>query len=181
MTVPGTGFRRLATLVLAGILLQPANGLAAASYPHVVPGVELVFPRDEGGHPDFRIEWWYVTGWLDDDGADPVGFQVTFFRVRPGLAESNPSAFAPKQIVFGHAAIADPRHGKLRHAERSARAGFDLAYAREGRVDVKLDDWTMEQDGSVYRADVGGDGFRMQLDLEPTQPPLLQGDRKSVV
>jgi predicted secreted hydrolase len=97
--------------------------------------------------------------------------------VRPGLGESNPSRFAARQILFGHAAIADPRHGKLRHAERSAREGFDLAFAREGRLDVRLDDWSLRAEGSAYRAIVAGEDFSMQLDLEPTQPPLLQGER----
>ena len=70
-----------------------------------------------------------------------------------------------------------PRHGKLRHAERSAREGFDLAFARDGRVDVRLDDWSLRAEGDNYRAIVAGDDFSMQLELEPTQPPLLQGDR----
>ena len=172
----GDALRRWRVSPLLLLLLLPF-ARADVVYPPVVPGVELSFPRDEGAHPAFRIEWWYVTGWLNDGEPDPLGFQVTFFRVRPGIAEANPSAFAPKQVLFGHAAVAEPRHGKLRHAERSAREGFDLAFAREGRVDVRLDDWTIRQDGAVYRTDVAGDGFRMQLELRPTQPPLLQGDR----
>ncbi|MDH4312720.1 MAG: carotenoid 1,2-hydratase, partial [Gammaproteobacteria bacterium] len=107
----------------------------AVAYPPVAPGYELVFPRDEGSHPDYRIEWWYVTGHIDDAASKvkaPRGFQVTFFRVRTGLAADNPSSFAPRQVLFAHAALADPAHGKLHHAQRSARTGFDLAYAREG-------------------------------------------------
>jgi predicted secreted hydrolase len=139
--------------------------------------VELEFPRDEGAHPDYRIEWWYVTGWVEDEAGAPLGFQVTFFRVRPGLGESNPSRFAPSQILFGHAAVADPAHGRLRHAERSARAGFDLAYAREGRVDLRLDDWTLRQEGDRYVTVVQGEDFSLRLDLDRVQPPLLQGER----
>ena len=161
---------------LVALLLLALPVHAEVEYPAVVPGVELQLPRDEGSHPPFRIEWWYVTGWLDDDAQRPLGFQVTFFRVRPGLGESNPSRFAPSQILFGHAAIADPEHGKLRHAERSARAGFDLAFAREGRVDVRLDDWAIRQDGDRYRAVVRGEDFLMELDLDRVRPPLLQGD-----
>ena len=164
--------------LLVLLLVCPASPAGAeVSYPAVVPGVELEFPRDEGAHPDYRIEWWYVTGWVQDDGGAPLGFQVTFFRVRPGLAEANPSRFAPRQVLFGHAAIADAAHGRLRHAERSAREGFDLAFAREGRVDVKLDDWSLRQDGGRYETVVQGDDFSLQLDLERVQPLLLQGDR----
>ncbi len=167
---------RLLVALIAVAVLASSMARADVTYPHVVPGVTLEFPKDEGAHPDYRIEWWYVTGWLDDGGPDPIGFQVTFFRVRPGFAEANPSTFAPKQILFGHAAIAEPANDRLRHAERSARAGFDLAYAREGLVDVRIDDWTLRQQGPVYRADVSGDGFRMQLDLQAATAPLLQGD-----
>ena len=37
--------------------------------------------------------------------------------------------FAPRQLLFAHAALADPRHGRLRHDQRAARAGFGLAEA----------------------------------------------------
>ncbi len=162
-------------LMLLAIFSAPAP--AQVAYPAVVPGVELQFPHDEGAHPDYRVEWWYVTGSVQDEAGAPLGFQVTFFRVRPGLGEQNPSRFAPTQILFGHAALADPAHGRLRHAERSARAGFELAYAREGRVDLRLDDWSLRQDGDRYVAIVEGDDFSLRLDLDRVQPPLLQGDQ----
>ena len=171
---PGEGVRVL-TLLLLLLAFTPLR--AEVVYPAVVPGVELEFPRDEGAHPDYRIEWWYVTGWLEDEQGAPLGFQVTFFRVRPGLGESNPSRFAPRQIVFAHAALAEPGRGKLRHAERAAREGFGLAQAREGGVDVRLDDWSLQQDGNTYRAVVQGEDFALRLDLEARQPPLLQGER----
>ena len=70
----------------------------------------------------------------------PLGFQVTFFRVRTGLGEDNPSAFAPRQVLFAHAAIADPAaSGRFRHAQRSGRTGFGLVYAQQDDVDVRLD------------------------------------------
>jgi predicted secreted hydrolase len=164
------------SLLLAVLALVALPLRAEVAYPPVVPGVELQFPRDEGAHPDYRVEWWYVTGWVQEEDGAPLGFQVTFFRVRPGLGESNPSRFAPRQVLFGHAALADPAHGRLRHAERSARAAFDLAFAREGRVDVRLDDWSLRQQGGRYRTVVRGEDFALALDLDRVQPPLLQGD-----
>jgi len=150
---------------------------AAVTYPTVVPGAIIEFPRDEGAHPDYRIEWWYVTGWLEDEQGAPLGFQVTFFRVRPGLGETNPSRFAPRQILFAHAALAETGHGRLRHAERSAREGFGLAQAGEGGVDVRLDEWSLQQDGATYRTVVQGEDFALRLELDAMQPPLLQGER----
>ena len=170
---------RIAAAFIALVLCFVAQ--AKVAYPPVTPGYEITFPRDEGSHPDYRLEWWYVTGWLEDAGSKvkaPRGFQVTFFRVRTGLAENNPSSFAPKQVMFAHAALADPEHGKLRHAQRAARAGFDLAYAQEGSLQVQLDDWSLKQSGpGRYRAIVRGEDFEFDLTLAATQPPMLQGDR----
>ena len=116
----------------------------------VVPGYKIEFPRDGGSHPDFRLEWWYLTGWLNEN-AGPLGFQVTFFRVRPELKHANPSAFTPRQILIAHAALSDPAHGRLVHAQRAGREGFALAGAGAGRTQVWIDDWTLEQQAQRYR------------------------------
>lgn len=172
---------RLSWIALGALCLFVAlasSARAEVTYPPVVPGLALQFPRDEGAHPEFRLEWWYVTGTVRDEQGRPHGFQVTFFRVRTGIAEQNPSRFAPKQVIFAHAAIADPQRGRLRHAERSARAGFGLAEARTGAADVTLDDWSFRQGGEGrYHTVVEGDDFSIALDLEARQPPLLQGEQ----
>ncbi|HEX9206942.1 MAG TPA: carotenoid 1,2-hydratase [Steroidobacteraceae bacterium] len=177
----GEGLRCVLFAFILVALAIPLLAHAEVTYPPVQPNVELQFPRDEGSHPDYRLEWWYVTGWLDDVGSKvkkPIGFQVTFFRVRTGLGEDNPSAFAPRQVLFAHAALADPALGRLRHAQRSARAGFDLAYAREGSMQVRLDDWSLQQTATgQYVAVVRGEDFAFQLTLESAQAPLLQGQR----
>ena len=40
------------------------NATATPQYAKVLRGLLLQFPRDHGAHPDFRTEWWYVTGAL---------------------------------------------------------------------------------------------------------------------
>lgn len=171
----------IAPLLAACVLLQVFSPSHAASptqsvtFPDVVPGHAITFPRDEGSHPEFRIEWWYITGWLKNEAGDPLGFQITFFRTRPGLDESNPSRFAAKQVLFAHVAVSDPSQGQLLRAERSARAGFSLAEASEQTLDVRLDDWSLRKEGAVYRANIASDEFAMDFVFQPTQPPLLQG------
>ena len=125
----------------------------------------LQFPWDFGSHPKFRTEWWYITGWLG--GAR--GFQITFFRARPEDAGDNPSAFAPRQILLAHAAIADPKVGHLVHEERAARAGFDLAEAEQGRTAVWIDDWRLEQDGARYQARIPGRDLDLELTFSANQ------------
>src|SRR4051812_38516691 len=79
----------------------------AFAFDSVVPGKALAFPRDAGAHPGHRLEWWYVTGELESDRG-PMGFQVTFFRVRNPSAEGGASRFTPAQLLFAHAALGDP-------------------------------------------------------------------------
>lgn len=148
---------------------------AAQGYADVVTGRALAFPRDHGAHPDYRTEWWYATGWLKTSSGRDIGFQVTFFRVRTRVGDENPSRFAPRQILFAHAALADATAGKLLHDERSGRAGFDLADAKQETTDVWIHDWSFKHAGDAYRARIPAGEFTLDLTLVPTQPVLLQG------
>jgi predicted secreted hydrolase len=150
--------------------------LTASAFDPVVAGRLLRFPDDAGAHPGHRVEWWYVTGHLDS-AEGPFGFQVTFFRVRHKDAESNPSRFSPRQILFAHAAISDPRRAKITHDQRIARSLPPIVEARAGATDVRIEDWTLKRDESVYRTRVSAEGFQLDLAFAPTQPVLLQGDR----
>jgi predicted secreted hydrolase len=159
---------KLVRLVLA-LLFAWGQGAAAQA---------LQFPRDFGAHPDYKSEWWYVTGWLERPKQEPLGFQITFFRSPTGLHRNNPSQFAPRQILAAHVALSDPRDGKLLHFQKRARAGFDLVAAKEGDTSLRLENWTMQRqaDGS-YRADIATEAFQLQLEMQPQQPLLLQGEQ----
>jgi predicted secreted hydrolase len=162
-----------AALLALGILVA----FAAGAFDPVVPGVALQFPRDRGAHPGFRIEWWYVTGQLEgENGGAPLGFQVTFFRVRNPAAEGDTGLFSPRQLLFAHAALADPSIARLLHGERSARSIPGLVGAGTADTDVRIDDWTFRRDASGYRTRIPAESFTLELAFEPTQAPLLQGD-----
>ncbi len=176
-------------LVLCGLLLVAvsAMGISAAessdsapvfpAYPEVRPDAVLTFPADHGAHPDFRNEWWYITGWLDGEDGRASGFQVTFFRTRPHTDQRNPSAFAPKQILFAHAALSDPSVGRLLHDQRAARSGFGVAESSTADTAIVLDDWTLTRDSdNRFHTKVPGKDFTLDLTFTPTQPILLQGE-----
>jgi predicted secreted hydrolase len=160
----------------SALLALLALGAVSPRFDVVREPVRLAFPRDHGAHPGFRTEWWYVTGWLDGPGGRRRGFQITFFRVATGLGVGEASAFAPRQILFAHAAISDPAIGHLLHAERIARAFPGLAGAATGDTDVTIDDWRIRRtaDGR-FVAHAGGGDFALDLTFQPTQPPLPQG------
>jgi predicted secreted hydrolase len=162
-------------LASAGLLVLPGVG-AADDYPAVLPGAALQFPRDFGSHPAFRLEWWYLTAWVTDSSGAPYGVQITFFRNRPRLAETNASRFAPQQLLFAHAALADPRRGRLRYDQRAAREGFGLAGAAEDTTDVWIDDWSLKLAEAGYGARIAARDFQFELRFAPTQAPLLEGE-----
>jgi predicted secreted hydrolase len=183
-SLPHSLVRSLARWFTQLVWLLCLTGIAAAAPPTfapvtpLAPGQTLRLPLDFGAHPDFRTEWWYVTGWLTTADGKALGFQVTFFRSATTHDRANPSAFAPRQLIIGHAAVSDPAVGRLLHEQKSAREGFGLAYAKVGDTDLKLDDWRMVRaaDGS-YQVAVAGREFSLQLRLAPTQAVLLQGER----
>ena len=144
-------------------------------FAEVTPGRVIRFPDDEGSHPEFRTEWWYATGWLEAHGK-PLGFQLTFFRTRAARDDGNPSAFAPRQIVIAHAALSDPEIGHLLHDQRVAREGFGLVGAAQGRTEVWIDDWSLEQGAGDYVARLPARDFRLELKFVRSAAPLLQGD-----
>ena len=174
--------RRLALLMAFVVWMVGSAGAADPStlFPDVAPGRGMAFPADSGAHPEFRTEWWYVTGWLTDEQGAERGFQVTFFRVRSGIGEGSSSRFAPSQIILAHAALADPATGHLLHAERTERAMAPLAGAGEARTHAWTGDWSLvlEEGGGDdrYRTRVRTEDFALDLTLLARTEPLRNGE-----
>lgn len=170
----------LFTPLLLPTLLSTNTTTALAArpdYPEVTPGRRLAFPRDHGAHPDFRTEWWYVTGALDSPEPD-IGFQLTFFRIRPGIAEDLRSPIAARQILFAHAALVIPGVG-LRHEERVARAHLGADFSSDDcRVSVGAWRIRRSEDGSGECLMISMEGalFAFDFRLTPSQALLLQGE-----
>jgi predicted secreted hydrolase len=169
--LPASMFRR--QLMLAGLA-------GAANWPQpalALPAKALIFPRDRGAHPDFRTEWWYITGQASTAEPDVrrFGFQLTFFRSRVEGTQGMTSKFAAKQLLFAHAAITDVKGKRLWHDQRIARAGFGVAEASEQDMSVTLRDWSLQAKGRTYTAELPAADFALKLEFEETQSVLLQG------
>src|SRR3954451_19328181 len=125
-TISRRGFAGGALLLgLAGN--APAQGFAGlgesgSGFAPVVPGKTFVFPEDHGPHPEFRIEWWYVTANLVDATGTAYGAQWTLFRqaTKPGAQQGE--GWANQQIWMGHAAVTRP--DTHRTSETFARGGI---------------------------------------------------------
>jgi predicted secreted hydrolase len=141
----------------------------------------LAFPRDHASHDDARVEWWYVTGHLEAEGGKRWGYQLTFFRT--GLVdeprEARRSSFAARDLFLAHFALTDVSAGAFRFAERIHRSGPGAALAREDRLRVVNEDWTLEELGGrfvLHARDGAPDrGDELSLLLVPEKPAVLHG------
>ncbi|MES2719097.1 MAG: carotenoid 1,2-hydratase [Pseudomonadota bacterium] len=175
--------RRWLLAALAGAALPAAAQDTADDSDRIRRGRALAFPRDHGAHPGARIEWWYATGWLQGERDALLGFQLTFFRSRTGLAAELPGRFAPRQLLFAHAAVTDVAAGTHHHAQRIARwsgdEGLPDGHAVRADTRVALGRWTFSRSSTgAYTARLPAPeaGIGLDLQLSPSQPLLLQGE-----
>ena len=155
-------------------------GSSADGYRKVTPGKTFAFPADHGPHPDFRIEWWYVTANLTDSGGAACGAQWTLFRqaLAPGAPEEG---WANQQIWMAHAAVT--RADTHRTSETFARGGVGQAGVTIEPFQAFIDSWSMRgSEGfntkSVSPLDLTATGkdFGYAFHLEADRPLVLQGD-----
>jgi predicted secreted hydrolase len=155
-------------------------GTNAQGFAPVTPGRIFTFPADHGPHPDFRIEWWYVTANLVDSAGAAYGAQWTLFRqaMQPGAREEG---WASQQIWMGHAAVT--RADTHRYSETFARGGVGQAGVETKPFLAWIDSWEM-RGGETMRDDVvaplelraSGADFAYALRVEADRALVLQGD-----
>jgi len=167
---------------------EPAPGFAQADMPRT-----FVFPRDHGPHPQFRQEWWYVTGNLDDGDGGRFGFELTFFRfalapppaattvsggAEEGSAPPARSAWRAREIYLAHFAIADVGAKRFHYAQKLSRGALGLAGSEGPPLRVWIDDWTLGAAGAAagdWKLAAAQEGYALELELHPLTPPVLNG------
>src|ERR1700744_6753984 len=153
-------------------LAQGFAGLdsSAEGFAAVVPGRAFAFPADLGPHPDYRIEWWYVTANLADSAGKAYGAQWTLFRqaLKPGAQQEG---WANQQLWMGHAAVT--RKDLHRFSEAFARGGVGEAGVEADPFHAWIDAWDMHGlDGMDAKTiaplalNASGAGFGFELRLE---------------
>ena len=152
--------KRLLAVLLLSLLGTLVIGVAAKeivsdlrennlAYAQVTPGKQLLFPRDHSPHPDYRIEWWYLTANLKDREGRQWGLQWTLFRqaLSPQQVESG---WESNQMWMAHAAITTPE-GHF-YEQRFARGGIGQAgvnqISEDGYFNAWIDDWQWRSDSA---------------------------------
>ena len=142
----------------------------------------FVFPRDHGSHPDFRIEWWYITGHLHATNEDRYGFQATFFRyaLKPN-AEAGSNQFGDEHIYMAHMALSDIEQEAFYHEERLNRDGWD-AYCSTEKMEMQNGNWSLLQDVED-RIDLVAtiqEEVQLNLTLDPAPTPCYVWRKRSI-
>ncbi len=155
-------------------------GMNGGGFASVIPGKTFAFPADHGPHPDYRIEWWYVTANLIDPAGIAHGAQWTLFRqaMQPGAQQEG---WANQQIWMGHAAVT--RADTHRYSETFARGGVGQAGVEPKPFRAWIDSWQMRgldpiRDDSIAPLELTASGtdFSYTLRLDADRALVLQGD-----
>lgn len=151
-----------------------AEGFAAPQNPAI-----FEFPTDHGPHPDYRIEWWYLTANLTGPDGTTYGAQWTLFR--SALTPQEAQGWSANQLWMAHAGLTT-RETHL-SAERLARGGIGQAGVTAIPFAAWIDDWSMTSTApatadalEALRVSARGEGFAYDLALTATGPLIFHGD-----
>ncbi len=180
-------------------LFQLLSGDRVEGYSQAIEARTFRFPEDHGPHPDFRNEWWYLTGNLDDERGERFGFELTFFRfaLKPTRLQSG-SHWQSNQVYLAHFAVTDAAKEQFHVAQRFSRGALELAGAQTMPFRVWIDDWSIKEKPAPGQANPAPgkailnkgragsgnehweltasiDGLSLQLNLIADKPPVLNG------
>ncbi|WP_371923511.1 lipocalin-like domain-containing protein [Pseudomonas sp. OIL-1] len=160
-------------------------GEQAEGFTQVSPDRRFEFPADHGAHPDYRIEWWYVTANLTDEDGREWGAQWTLFRqaLQPQTPLEAEAGWNSAQVWLGHSAVTHADGHK--YADRLARGGVGQAGVRVEPFEAWIDDWSLSQAGEAQGQDsfsalsvkAAGEDFSYQLNLTADRPVVPQGEQ----
>jgi len=144
---------------------------------------EFRFPEDHGPHPDYRTEWWYLTGVLTRRAPPPLGFQLVLARL--ALTPQPPqraSAWAASEVYLGLLTLSNPQAGRPFASLQTSRAALGLAGAKTDPIKVWLGGWRLQHrsgedsDSPGWRLNATTDTYEVDLLLRSTKVPALTSD-----
>ena len=135
------------------------------------PNPTFQFPSDDGSHPDFRIEWWYLTANLKSADGKDYGLQWTLFRT--ALAPTDEEGWSSPQLWMGHAGVTTSDAHFV--TERLARGGIGQADVTLNPFEAWIDEWTFSGPDSDVVLKAAGPNFAYDMSLHATGPRVFHG------
>lgn len=161
-------------LLPVSVLAQGFAGLGtdAEGFSVPQPAPQFDFPADHGPHPDYRIEWWYLTANMTGPDGRPYGLQWTLFR--SALAPEETPGWSSPQVWFAHAAVTTPEDHFV--TERFARGGIGQAGVQPVPFEAWIDDWQMRgADFDRMQLTASGPDFAYDVRLTAQGPLIFHG------
>jgi len=142
----------------------------------------LRFPADHGPHPQYRSEWWYVTGSLQDDQGQFYGVQFTAFRqaIAPPASAAHDNSWRTSQVYMAHLALSDTTTSRHVEDQRMVRAHPQLAGAQAQPFAVWVDGWTLASAGEAFlplQLKAESTSFGIDVVMSEGKPIVLQGEQ----
>lgn len=141
----------------------------------VAPGYTMTFPQDHNSHPEFAIEWWYVTANLTDQNKQHYALQWTLFRF---ASESQVTPWSNAQQYMGHVSLRDGQSAWFE--ERFARGGVGNAGTSGSPFSAFIDDWQWRSTSdnpfpSTLKFTIENE-VRAELELDANKALVLHGE-----
>lgn len=112
---------------------------------------QISFPLDHLSHPEYSIEWWYLTANLFDSSGNQYPIQWTLFRFLNDKLTTNATdqAWSNGQLYMAHARLISDQQNWFE--ERFGRggvgnAGVELSGAEGNQFAAYLDDWVWQSE-----------------------------------
>jgi predicted secreted hydrolase len=115
-------------------------------YMPVTKARPMTLPEDHKSHPEFQLEWWYLTFVLEDEENNEYGLQYTLFRFSNAADSMVKTAWSEPQQWMGHASL----HSKTEHyfEERLAAGGVGNAFVKTSPFSAVIDNWSWTSEGA---------------------------------
>ncbi|MGE6777525.1 lipocalin-like domain-containing protein [Vreelandella titanicae] len=172
-------------------------GQDADGFRHAEPNQPLSFPQEHAAHPDYRIEWWYLTANLEDADGEPLGLQWTLFRqaLMPPNERPAPTPWAADQLWMAHMAISQGEQHQVaeRFGRSHSQASLNTPQDSQAGVMISpfyawLDDWQLKANEEADSSDFnhltltaysgeGASRFGYRLELTAEGPLVLHGEQ----
>jgi predicted secreted hydrolase len=152
-------------------------GSDATGFAQVQSGTEIRYPDALNQHPEFRIEWWYVTANLESETGESLGIQWTLFRMADSPAPQR-QGWANQQRWLGHVGLT--RANQHLFAETYARGGVGQAGVVMSPFSAWIDNWSVtakDSDATIFTLSASTNDFNYTLTLSSVGPAVLQGEQ----
>ncbi|MBU2879743.1 lipocalin-like domain-containing protein [Aliiglaciecola lipolytica] len=158
-----------------GGLLNQENFSSAKAHTELT----IKFPQDHLSHPEFAIEWWYLTANLFDQQGNQYPLQWTLFRFSGGVTDSN---WSDGQLYMSHGKLSSKTDDWFE--EVFARGGVGNAdvslAANSNAFTAYLDDWQWRSESAdLFPATLNfnlNEDVNIRLTMKASGPYVLHGE-----